>query len=253
MIAFGAFLKKESFELLRSYKGFLFLTLFTFLGILSPLSAAFMPDLIAEFLPENIELILPEPVALDSWLQFHKNITQIGYVFLVIAWSNTFVKEKGPLVLLVTKGLKRPVVFFSKYIMASAVWTVSYLVGAVITAGYTYYYFTDTWQTAGLVWGLAGVYLFGLWLLAFLFLGAVLFDSTFGALAWTGGGVVLLFFLELFVTLAKWSPLKVVTSFTETYQAGGITTEWKQSAIVVVISSIFFLVIAPILYKKKEL
>ncbi|WP_051912585.1 hypothetical protein [Carnobacterium funditum] len=253
MIAFGAFLKKESLELMRSYKGFLFLALFTFLGILSPVSAVFMPDLIAEFLPANIELVLPEPAALDSWVQFHQNITQIGYVFLVIAWSNTFVKEKGPLVLLVTKGLKRPVVFFSKYIMASAVWTVSYLIGAAITAGYTYYYFADTWETAGLLWGLAGVYLFGLWLLAFLFLGAVLFDSTFGALAWTGGAMAILFFLELFVKLAEWSPLQVVTSFTETYQAGGINTEWKQSAIVLVVSSILFLIGTPLFYKKKEL
>jgi len=80
--------------------------------------------------------------------------------------------------------------------MASAVWTVSYLIGAqrllrlirtiiLQIPGKQRFIMGTSWSFSLLGYGL----------LAFLFLGAVLFDSTFGALAWTRKGAMAILFL----------------------------------------------------------
>jgi len=56
MRAYLAFTKKELIEYTRNFKMFLAITLFALLGIMNPLTAKFMPELLGNFMPEGISI-----------------------------------------------------------------------------------------------------------------------------------------------------------------------------------------------------
>ena len=83
MRGYGAFIQKEIRENSRNYKFFILGIIFAIVGLLSPLSARFLPELMETLMDENITIILAEPTYIDSWLQFFSNINQIALVAFV--------------------------------------------------------------------------------------------------------------------------------------------------------------------------
>ena len=73
MNGYLAFMKKEWMEQIRTYKLFILLVVFFIFGMLSPLTAKLMPELLSQFPIEVMTIILPEPSAIDSYTQFFKN------------------------------------------------------------------------------------------------------------------------------------------------------------------------------------
>lgn len=72
MNGFAAFLRKEWVEALRSYRILILGAVFLLLGIMNPLSAKFLPELVNAMMPEGMTIALAQPQALDSYLQFFK-------------------------------------------------------------------------------------------------------------------------------------------------------------------------------------
>ena len=81
------FIKKELLESLRQYRLFILLTVFIVFGLLSPATAKFMPELLKSLTAEGITITLPPPVYLDSWLQFFKNMSQMGLIVVIILYG----------------------------------------------------------------------------------------------------------------------------------------------------------------------
>ncbi len=125
MRAYVAFIKKEGLELVRTYKLLLMILIFFAFGVMSPLMAKLMPDLMSQLVTEGIEISLPEPSAIDSYAQFFKNLTQMGLMVIVLMFSGTLTQElgKGTLVHLVTKGLAKSTVLLAKYTVSGLSWT----------------------------------------------------------------------------------------------------------------------------------
>ena len=74
--------KKEGTEHLRTYRIFILLTVFFLFGMMSPLAAKLLPQILASAMPEGISITLPDPSAIDSWSQFFKNISKFILIFL---------------------------------------------------------------------------------------------------------------------------------------------------------------------------
>ncbi|MCC9977252.1 ABC transporter permease subunit, partial [Streptococcus agalactiae] len=108
-------------------------------GILGPLTALMMPDIMAGILPKKLQGAIPEPTYIDSYIQYFKNMNQLGLVILVFLFSSTLTQEfsKGTLINLVTKGLAKKVIILAKFIVITLLWTVSYLLSVVIHFSYT--------------------------------------------------------------------------------------------------------------------
>lgn len=207
----AAFFKKELIEHIRNYKLFIFFIVFSIIGILSPLSAKFLPELLESLMvDENITIILEEPTYVDSWIQFFSNINQIGLVVMVLVFSPMMAREyeKGTLVHMVTKGLPRLSIYTAKLSILYLSWTVFYWLSFVITLGYTYFYFPNS-STDGLFLATFSLYIFGLMLLALLLLSAILFESTFAPLLAVAGFLGLLFVGEVIPLVQEWSPLQL--------------------------------------------
>ncbi|GKV63904.1 MULTISPECIES: ABC transporter permease [unclassified Sporosarcina] len=207
------FFKKEWTESVKTYKLLLVLCIFGFLGVLNPFTAKIMPVVMENFLPEGTVLNLPEPVALDSWLQFFKNVPQLGLTVFILLFSTMMSKEleKGTLIILLTKGLRRSTVITSKFSLALGYWTMALTLSFFITYAYTAFY----WDQSGLphlFFAVCCLYLFGILLLAVTLWGNTYFASSYGGILVTFIGLIVLFTVSIFPTDTLWNPLTLATA-----------------------------------------
>ncbi|MBS7007762.1 ABC transporter permease subunit [Anaerostipes sp.] len=212
MRAYWAFTKKELMESVSSYRLLILACVFILFGIMNPLIAKMTPELVKEFMPEGLNMAVPEPTAVDSWLQFFKNVGQIGLAVLDILFSGMIAGEmqKGTLVLMVTKGLSRVTVLCSKFTVSVLLWTVSYVLCYGITYGYTAYFWNGD-NIRNLMPALFGVWLFGVLLLASGLLGSVLSGNSYTSLLFTGGLVAAMFLVNIIPKIQKYNPVRLVS------------------------------------------
>lgn len=211
MNQWSGFLKKEWIESIKSYKLLLIVTCFSFLGILNPFTAKITPVLFEKFLPE-IMVSLPEPSALDSWLQFHKNVPQTGMIFFILLFSTIVSKEleKGTLTMLLTKGLSRSTVITTKFFIISGYWIGAISLSFLITYGYTAYYW-DQGTVHHTVFAAFGLLLVGLLLLSITLWGNTFFANSSGGVIAALLAFGALSLAAIIPTTIKWNPIALLT------------------------------------------
>ena len=207
MKTFNAFLAKEFTEHLRTYKLLILGVVFLIVGLMSPLAARFMPDILAMAGLDPDALGIPDPTALDSYMQFFKNTSQLGMVILVIVFSGLMANElsKGTLVNILTKGLARPVVLMAKAVFAILAWTALYLLALGVTYAYTRFYFPEM-DFAHPFASFFALWIFGVLLLALILFGGVLTGSFVGSLLMAGGTAIVLSLVNLVPTAVDYNP-----------------------------------------------
>lgn len=182
-----AFIKKECMELTRTGKLLILSIIFVFFGILNPAMAKLTPWLYEmlqdQFAEQGLNVGEVTVNAMTSWTQFYKNAPMI-LIVMVLLMSSTLTGEyqKGTLIQVVTKGLSRKKIFFSKLITLYGTWTSLYLVYTGITLGYTMYFWGGD-EVAYLPLGIFMYWLFGMFVMSALML--------FGAICDNGGQVLL--------------------------------------------------------------
>ena len=164
-------------------------------------------------MPEGMLINLPEITALDSWLQFYKNVPQMGLIVFILLFSTMMSKEieKGTLVILLTKGLHRSTVITTKFFMALCYWTLAITLSFTITYAYTAYYW-DQSQLQHLLFAASCLYVFGILLLAVTLWGNTVFSSSYGGILVTLIGVISLFIITIFPKASSWNPLELMTA-----------------------------------------
>ena len=213
MRSFLAFTKKEFTEQLRTGKVLLLGILFTLFGIMNPATAKLTPwlmEMFADSLAQSGMTVTEVTVsAMDSWVQFFKNIPMALIAFVLLEGS-IFTKEyqAGTLILSLTKGLPRKTVVISKAIILALFWTVGYWLCFGITYGYNAY-FWDNGIAQKLLFSCVCWWLFGLWILALMILFSCLFASGSGVLLGTGGVALGCYLLGLLPKIGKYLPAKL--------------------------------------------
>ncbi|MFH5834811.1 ABC transporter permease [Proteiniclasticum sp. C24MP] len=212
MRSFLAFTKKELMESTRTYKLFVLLTVFVIFGFMNPIMAKVMPELLNEFLPDSITITLEEPKALDSWMQFFKNVSQTGMIVMVIVFSGIMANEisKGTLTIMLTKGLQRKAVILSKFAAGVMQWTLAYILCFLITYLYTIYFWSMN-EISNLGLAVISLWVFGIMLVALTIFGGLLFKNTYGALLLTGGVVMIFTILNIFPKIKPYNPMTLVS------------------------------------------
>ncbi len=108
--AFYILLKKEVRELFRSGKAIVFVVVFLFFGLLSPIAAKYLPAIIGSIgETQKIQIIIPEPSWLDAVAQYIKNLTQLCTFIIIIIFMGIVSREKesGTAVFLLVKPVSR--------------------------------------------------------------------------------------------------------------------------------------------------
>ena len=221
MKAFLAFTKKEFTESLRTYRLVILGAVFLLLGVMSPLTAKLLPEILGGLdMGGGVTLTLPEPAAMDSWAQFFKNVGQMGMLALIISFCGIMANEfsRGTLVNLLTKGMKRHTVILAKFLSASVLWAGSYLLCLAVCYAYTAYY----WPASGLrhaFLAFLAPWLFGELLIALLIFGGMLSGNFYGSLGVCGGAVTALLLLNIAPKLQKHSPVVLASGTLELLNA----------------------------------
>ena len=252
MSGYIAFVKKEFMENMKNYRFAILFAVFLIFGILSAFLAKFTPEILSA-LAADMEMT-SEPVALDSWKQFYKNISGVGFSAFIILFGSCLSNEysKGTLVLMVTKGLSRKAVILAKYTAAAALMTISYWTGYAAAYGYTALLWNDT--------DLSNVALaaFLLWIAGFLYLsilmvGCVIFKQTFTSILFTGGIVALISLLGMAEPISKFNPFILTSKNVDLISGEAVPAEFMIPTFFSVVLSILGLLTAIRLFNKKQL
>ena len=67
MRGYLAFVKKELLEQVRTYKLLILFLVFFIFGMLSPLMAKLMPEILSQMPMDGITITIPDPTAIDSY------------------------------------------------------------------------------------------------------------------------------------------------------------------------------------------
>ena len=208
-----AFWKKEWLEQLRSGKLIILGILFVLFGIMNPAVAKLTPWLLetmADSLAQGgMTITVGEVTAMDSWVQFFKNIPMALIVFILME-SSIFTKEyqTGTLLLSLTKGLARWKVLVAKALMLTLLWTLGYWLCFGITYGYNAY-FWDNSIAQNLLFSAVCWWIFGLWVISLTVLFSVLAKENPVVLVGTGGVVFASTLLSLLPKLQKFLPTQL--------------------------------------------
>lgn len=251
----AALFKKEIIESIRNFKLIALLIVFMIFGIISPLTAILMPD-IMELVMEDagIEFELPTVTAIDSYTQFFSNVNQMGLVVMVIVLGSLLTNEftRNTLVNLVTKGLKRHNIIIVKSVYAASVWTIAYFLSALTTYLYTIYYWQE--PVSHLILAFTLTWLFGIFLISLIMLASAIFKSSFiGVLITVLATVILMMVLSIHPVIAEYLPQYLISSnialLTEELTPGDMTA----SIIVAVITTTVMFLLSILIFDKVEI
>ncbi len=254
MRVYYAFVKKEFTENLRTYKMMLMIVVFLIFGVMNPLFAKFTPEILKAAGLDASALGMGAPTAFDSFVQFFKNVGQMGLLVLAIVFSGIMANEftKGTLINILTKGMKRSTVILAKFTVAVVIWTIAYLLCLGVTYAYTSYYFAiEDLSNAFLAF--SGMWLFGVLLVALILLGGVLFKSTYGSLLFTGGIVVVLTIVNIAPNLRKYNPVTLSAENMELIMAQKAASDFIPAVILCGVLVIISVVASIAVFNKKQL
>ncbi len=211
-----AFTKKEWMEQLRSGRLVVLALLFVVFGIMNPAIAKLTPwmfELLADTLKESGMTVTEVPVdALTSWEQFYKNIPMALIVFVLME-SSIFTREyqSGTLIPVLTKGLERYKVVFSKTMVLTVLWSAGYWICYGVTYVYNSY-FWDNGIARHLLFSAMYWWVFGLFAVMLMVLFSSMAKANTGVLLGTGGVVLVAYLFTLLPEVASYSPGKLMGS-----------------------------------------
>lgn len=256
MTSFFAFLKKEWMQQVRSGRLVLLGLLFLAFGIMNPAMAKLTPwlmDILSESLESSGITVTPVPItAMDSWVQFYKNLP-LCLIFFILAESSIFTKEyqTGTLVLSLTRGLSRHQIVTAKTSVLVVLWTVGYWLCFAVTYGYNAY-FWDNSIAAHLLFAAGCWWLFGLWIVLMVVFFSVWAQDNTIVLAGTGSIVLAVWLLGFLPRLSKLVPTHLTDGMALLLQQAE-PKEYLSALLITVVLSVLCFVIAFPLFAKKDI
>jgi ABC-2 type transport system permease protein len=138
MTSFGVLLVKELREQLRTMRLVVVLAVFGAFGILSPLIAKFLPDIIAAA-GGGIQVTIPTPTTRDAVVQFTKNVGQMGALIAILVTMGAVAteKERGTAGFLLTKPITRAAFLLAKIASIAILLGIGLALAGLLTAAYT--------------------------------------------------------------------------------------------------------------------
>jgi ABC-2 type transport system permease protein len=138
-VKYRVLLGKELTELWRSYRLIALAAVLVVMGILSPVAARFLPDLVGMMGTSGFSIQMPPPTVADGNAQFVKNLSQIGLVvlILIVMGSVSRERERGTAAMVLSKPASRAAFLAAKATALMLALTASLLLSALLSYVYT--------------------------------------------------------------------------------------------------------------------
>ena len=250
-----AFTKKEFTDHLRSGKLTVLGLIFLLFGIMNPAIARLTPwllEFMSDSLAESGMIITGVTVsAMDSWVQFFKNMP-IALIAFVLIESSIFTKEysSGTLVLSLTKGLARHKVVVAKSLILLSLWSVGYFICFLTTFIYnSCFWDNDVAKNLGL--SILCWWLFGIFIISLISLFSTLFTSSTSVLLGVGGAVLISYIFGLIPKIGGCLPTHLTDGNSLIYGLKSAEDYLLAILITALVSAVSFAVSIPIFNKKQ--
>lgn len=251
---FLIYTKKELIEHVRTYKLLILAAVFLILAMISPLLAKMMPDIFKSLEFEGLIITIPEPTYIDAYTQFFKNMTQIGFICILLVFSGILSQEiaRGTLIIILSKGLPRSIIIIAKFIAAALQWTIIYAAAALVNHLYTLYFF-DVVSSEGILFSIFCLWLFGIFVLALLMFASAVTSANYGGLLLSGLILVILIAVNIFPGIQAFNPVSLAAENIAIMTQRTEIDAMLPSILSTSGLSIVFLVLAIQIFKHKQL
>ena len=210
MDGFAIFLRKELRESLRTNRLLVAVVVFAILGIISPLTAKFTPELLKSLGATGsggVTIIVPTPTVQDAIAQFIKNVAGTG-IFVALLLPMGLVareKERGTAAFVLTKPLSRAAFLTAKLVALGLTLTAGIAIAALATYWYTALFFTPI-SLGGFVAASLLVLLSLLVYASFTFLGSTLMSAQLPAAGIGLAGWIAITILGIVPRIEQYTP-----------------------------------------------
>lgn len=249
-------------ELIENYKKNRLIVLgavFLLFGIMSPLTAKYIPQIIEFILgadPEavNFGIDIPTPTIRDAYSQFYKNLSQMGIFVQIILFMNMVSEEKskGTVVLVLTKAVPRSTFLLAKFIAACFVLVASLFVSSVGFYYYTYLLFGE-FPSTGTLTGISLFLMFSVFMMAFIFFASTVTKTTAMSALISLGGYFVLSIFSILPRISDYLPLKLTDAAYQISAGAGSIGQYTRSIFVTIFCVILLLIISTLSFQKQEL
>jgi ABC-2 type transport system permease protein len=211
------FMGKESREILRTWRIWVLPGILLLFAVSGPPLARFTPQLVEAAVGNGQlgGLKIPTPTYVDSYVQWLKNLSQIGVLALIIVYGGLVNGElkSGTAVLMLTKPVSRTAFVVAKAAVHAAFLVLVVIAGTLITWGITAVIFgnapgSSLWS-ATMAWLVLGVLFVGLMTLL-----STLIASAAGAAGAGLGAYAVLLIAAIWKPLAAYSPAGLTAEVT---------------------------------------
>lgn len=253
MTALARFLAKEFTEIRRTWRLPTVGGVLLFFAVMSPLAALATPALVSSVVQGQPGLVIevPDPTYADSYLQWIKNLSQIGLLLVVFASAGLIAAERaaGTATLVVVKPVSRHAFAVAKYLAQATLISVATVVGTLIT-----------WAGTALAFGQAPagplVAASAAWLLGALLAAAVTLALS-AALPTLAAGIVALVVFGVMGVAGLWQPLSAYTPVGVLSAPAALLAGERPQLVVPAITSVLAIVglvwLAGALFARREL
>lgn len=251
MKGFWAYLKKELWEQVVTFKAIIICILFFLLGIISPIGAKYATEVINFLTDGSILIELPDPTYIDAFVQFFKNMSQLGVIVFVIIFSNILGQElaKGTLIIPISKGLTLRTVINAKFVSLLCSWTIALVISFTSCILYTRILFPEL-NMMGVMELLIGMWFFGIFLCSLIIFSNVICKGGYISLFLVGCCIAVLFVVGMIPGIKEYCPLNLV-NIDVASALNNKSFDWVKSGAVTGISIIALLMISNIRVRSK--
>lgn len=210
MSGFAAFVRKETTEILRTWRIWVLPGMLLMFAVTGPFLARYTPEIIGAVGGSQAAALLkaiPKPTYLDSYAQWAKNLTQIVLFAVIIIYGGLISSERksGTAVLVLTKPVSRTAFVVAKALVHSIFLALAVVLGTLVTWGGTALVFGTA--AGGPLWSSAMSWLaFGVLFISIMTLLSALLGSQAGAAGIGLGVFAIISVAGLWEPLTKYSP-----------------------------------------------
>lgn len=196
-------LRKELLETVRTWRGWLLLGSFALFGIIDPVLARFMKQILSATVGDQLPIAIPDPTWVDAWAQWTKDLSQLLIVIVIVVAAAAVAGEvsSGTAIMPLTKPLSRSAFVVAKYLAVLALVGVGAVLGTGLASAVTAIAFPGAELAPG--WQAVGVWLvLAAFICALTTLGSCLVGNTVAAFGIGFAGYLLM------STVAIWQPAR---------------------------------------------
>lgn len=119
---------------LRTHRGLAIVAVYAFFGLLGPVTAAYINEILARFATEGMQVTVADPIPLDGIIQFVSNASQLGLLGVVIIAAAALAVDARPEVAAFLRTrVRRPAdLVVPRYVVATTTATVALITGTVV-------------------------------------------------------------------------------------------------------------------------